>query len=228
MELDVLADQRNLDRFSTFVDPLDQGVPVGQVPRVLGRQAQLLADHRVEALLALKRRGTRYTSGTSIAEITAAESTSAKSAIIPDLRGERLPRARDDDVRVDTDAPGSLTECCVGFVFRLTGVLDERNRRDVDIDDVFRADLTAELADRLEERQGLDVAHGAADLGAGDVGVAGLGDRADPAFLISFVMCGITWTVGQMLLRSLRRTRSQIEPAVWLAFRARFSSMKRS
>jgi hypothetical protein len=48
--------------------------------------------------------------------------------------------------------------------------------------------------------------------------------------LISFVMCGITWTVEPRYspFRSLRRTRSQIEPAVWLAFRERFSSMKRS
>ena len=70
----------------------------------------------------------------------------------------------------------SLTECCVGFVFSSPAVLDERNERDVEVDDVFRADLAAELADRLEERQGLDVADGAADLGDDDVGVAGLGD----------------------------------------------------
>ena len=48
--------------------------------------------------------------------------------------------------------------------------------------------------------------------------------------LISFVMCGITWTVEPRYspLRSLRSTRSQIAPAVWFAARERFSSMKRS
>ena len=48
--------------------------------------------------------------------------------------------------------------------------------------------------------------------------------------LISFVMCGITWTVAprKSPLRSLRRTAFQIAPAVWLALRERFSSMKRS
>ena len=48
--------------------------------------------------------------------------------------------------------------------------------------------------------------------------------------LISFVMCGMTWTVAprNSPFRSLRRTVSQIAPAVWLALRERFSSMKRS
>ena len=48
--------------------------------------------------------------------------------------------------------------------------------------------------------------------------------------LISFVMCGITWTVEPRYspFRSLRRTRSQTAPAVWFAARERFSSMKRS
>ena len=48
--------------------------------------------------------------------------------------------------------------------------------------------------------------------------------------LISFVMCGITCTVAPRYspLRSLRSTASQIAPAVWLALRERFSSMKRS
>ena len=48
--------------------------------------------------------------------------------------------------------------------------------------------------------------------------------------LISFVMCGITWTVAprNSPLRSLRRTASQIPPAVCDELRERFSSTKRS
>ena len=48
--------------------------------------------------------------------------------------------------------------------------------------------------------------------------------------LISFVMCGITCTVAprNSPFRSLRSTASQIAPALWLAFRDMFSSMKRS
>ena len=48
--------------------------------------------------------------------------------------------------------------------------------------------------------------------------------------LISFVMCGITWTVEPRYspLRSLRMTAYQIDPEVWFAFRERFSSTNRS
>ena len=48
--------------------------------------------------------------------------------------------------------------------------------------------------------------------------------------LISLVMCGITWTVEPRYspFRSLRSTEYQMPPAVWFAFRERFSSMKRS
>ena len=54
--------------------------------------------------------------------------------------------------------------------------------------------------------------------------------RARMRALISFVMCGITCTVAprNSPFRSLRSTVSQIAPALWLAFRDRFSSMKRS
>ena len=55
-------------------------------------------------------------------------------------------------------------------------------------------DLVAQLADRLEERQGLDVADGAADLDDDQVGDLRIGERLDPS-LISSVICGMTWTV---------------------------------
>ena len=72
----------------------------------------------------------------------------------------------------------SLTECCVGFVFS-SPAADERHERDVDVEDVLGPDLAAELADRLEERQRLDVADRAADLGDHHVGVARRADAPD-------------------------------------------------
>ena len=88
----------------------------------------------------------------------------------------------------------SCTECWVGLVFsspacprngtsvRWTNMQRSRPRSDL------------ELAQRLEERQRLDVAHRAADLGDHDVDVL---DSATSRMrcLISSVMCGITWTV---------------------------------
>ena len=62
---------------------------------------------------------------------------------------------------------------------QLAGWADERHQRDVDEGAAVAADLVAQLTDRLEERQGLDVADRAADLDDLQVGLLGLGQRAD-------------------------------------------------
>ena len=58
----------------------------------------------------------------------------------------------------------SLTECCVGLVLISPGSADDRHQRQMHVDAVAAAELDAQLADRLEKRQRLDVAHRAADL----------------------------------------------------------------
>ena len=73
----------------------------------------------------------------------------------------------------------SLTECCVGFVFSSPAASMNGTSVTWTYDDVLGADLPPELADRLEERQRLDVADGAADLGDDDVGRRRLGGAAD-------------------------------------------------
>ena len=73
----------------------------------------------------------------------------------------------------------SLTECCVGLVLISPEPPTIRDQRQVDVDAAAAAQLDADLADRLEERQRLDVADRAADLDHADVGVAGA--QADAA-----------------------------------------------
>ena len=75
----------------------------------------------------------------------------------------------------------SLTECWVGFVFSSpawpmygTSVRWTNMQR-------FGPSVDVELADRLEERQRLDVADRAADLGDHDVDALRLGDDAGSA-----------------------------------------------
>ena len=76
---------------------------------------------------------------------------------------------------------------------QLLGGGDVGHQREVDVDRVVAPELEAELADRLEERQRLDVADRAADLD--DHHVDALRRRGCIASLISSVMCGMTWTV---------------------------------
>src|ERR1700686_3421376 len=56
-----------------------------------------------------------------------------------------------------------------GLGLELAGALDEGHQGEVDVDRVMARQVVAELADRLEERQPLDVAHGAADLAPHEV-----------------------------------------------------------
>ena len=71
-------------------------------------------------------------------------------------------------------ARNSLTECWVGLVFSSPARGDVRHQREVDEDALAARLVLAELADRLEERQPLDIADRAADLAQHeiDLGVA--------------------------------------------------------
>jgi hypothetical protein len=90
--------------------------------------------------------------------------------LLADVVGELLRRAAHDDIRVDTDAAELVDRVLGGLRLQLTRRVDEGHEGHVQIDHVLVPDLAAELADRLEERQRLDVADRPADLGDDDVG----------------------------------------------------------
>ena len=111
-----------------------------------------------------------------------------------DVVGDRPFGADDEHVRLNSD----LHQLAHGVLRRLGLELarrgDVRQQREVDEERVLAADVVAELTDRLEERQRLDVADRAADFDDHDVG---LRRRAGASrALISSVMCGITCTVA--------------------------------
>ena len=70
----------------------------------------------------------------------------------------------------------SLTECCVGLVFSSPRRRQPGHQGDVDVHRPLAAELVAELADRLQERQALDVADGAADLAQDEILAVEIGD----------------------------------------------------
>ena len=85
--------------------------------------------------------------------------------------------AADQDVGLDSDRQQLLDRVLGRLGLELVGGGDVGHERDVDVDRVAAADVQAELADRLEKRERLDVADGAADLDDHDVDV--LGGRLD-------------------------------------------------
>jgi hypothetical protein len=73
----------------------------------------------------------------------------------------------------------AATECWVGLVFSSPDGADVGHQRDVQEEAVVAADVVADLAGGLEERQRLDVADGAADLGDHDVAGRRVAPSAD-------------------------------------------------
>ena len=70
---------------------------------------------------------------------------------------------------MDADAAQLVHRVLRRLRLQLSRSVDEGDERDVQVDDVLRADLAPELPDRLEEGQRLDVADGSADLRDDDV-----------------------------------------------------------
>ncbi len=77
----------------------------------------------------------------------------------------RLLRAHDDDVGLYADLAQLGDRVLRRLGLLLAHHADDRHQRDVDVEHVVAPDVFAELADGLQERQALDVADGAPDLG---------------------------------------------------------------
>ena len=88
------------------------------------------------------------------------------------LVGQLAVGAADDRVGLDADRAQRGDRVLGRLGLQLAGRADVGHQRDVQEEAVVAADVVADLAGRLEERQRLDVADGAADLGDHDVDVA--------------------------------------------------------
>ena len=164
-------------RFGGRLDALDHLLPRTQV-ELAGLQAQHLAHDVVETLVVEDQRqlvdvasvgGVDDRPGVDVAEV---------GDLDLQVVAERLLAAAHDEVGLDAAAAQFGHRVLRRLGLLLARRADERHERDVDVADVVPAGLLAELADRLEEREDLDVADGPADLGDDDVDVVG-GDAAD-------------------------------------------------
>ena len=88
-----------------------------------------------------------------------------------EIRIEEAIGAAQQDVRLDADRAQVADAVLRRLGLQLAGGADERHQRQVDVERVLAADVLAELADRFEERQALDVADRAADFDEHDVDV---------------------------------------------------------
>ena len=138
VELHVLADERDLDVLAELARALDELGPLAE----LGRrrvEPELLADERVEALR-LQHLGDEVDVGdVGAADHRAAIDVGEERDLLADVVGERLGRAADDDVGVDTDPAQLVHRVLRRLRLQLARRLDERHERDVQVDDVLRS-----------------------------------------------------------------------------------------
>ena len=87
-----------------------------------------------------------------------------QAELAPLLARDFAVAAAQQDMRLDADRAQLLDRMLRRLGLELAGGRDEGQQRQVDIDDMAARQIVAELADRLEERQALDVADRAADL----------------------------------------------------------------
>ncbi len=189
--VDVLADEADADRLGGGLDLRHHLLPRRQVDR--GVETQALAHDGVEALLVEDQRQLVDVAGVGGVHDSVVVDVAEVRDLALQVGAEGRLAAAHDDVGLDAAAAQFGDRVLGGLGLLLSGRTDERHQRDVDVADVVAADVLAELAQRLEEREDLDVADGAADLGDDDVDVLG-GETVD-RLLISSVMCGMTCTV---------------------------------
>ena len=175
---DVLADERDPDATVEMLDAVAQVLPRRQVEAM--RLEPEATDHElVEALLAQTDRDEVDVGRVLRDDHGALVEVGEQGDLRAQLVGERARRAADDDVGRDTDAPQLVDRVLRRLGLQLARGLDHRDERDVHVEHVVATELVAQLADRLEEREALDVADRAADLGQHDVDVGRLRDAQD-------------------------------------------------
>ena len=176
-QVDVLAHQADVHFLVRGPHALDERTPFREIRLVLV-EVQHPAEVGVEAFVVQHERDL-------VEDLRVDRGDDALGGDVAELRDLLLEPGRDRPVtaahdRVGLDAPAA--QLGDGVLGRLGLLLarrtDVRHERDVHVEDVLPPDLVAELPDRFQERQDLDVADRAADLGDHDVDVVG-GERVD-------------------------------------------------
>ena len=91
--------------------------------------------------------------------------------------GQRLFGAAQQDIGLDAEA-GDLAHAMLGRLgLELARGSDPRHQGGVDADRLVAAEVVPQLAQRLDERQALDIADGAADLADDEIEPVDIGER---------------------------------------------------
>src|SRR5687767_11229590 len=168
-QLRVLADDRDSHAAGGIDDALNHASPPGEIGCLTAEETKAIHDALVEALLVeiewdlVNRRSvSTLDNGT---ELDVAEESNLPLHFL----GQRALRTADKDVGLNSDFHQLSNRMLCRLRLYFAGCGNERNESEVDEDCVFAPDLVPELADRLQKRERLDVAHRSTNLDDHDV-----------------------------------------------------------
>ncbi len=192
---DVLADDADAQRLRRVVHPANDILPGREVDGVLLEiDVHDVAHDAVKTLVVHVERDVVDARSVDRGDDGVVGHVAEQGDLALESVGDGLVAATDDHVGLDAVRPQFRHRVLGGFRLLLTRGRQVWHQGEVHVANVSATRVATELADRLEERDDLHVAHGAADLHDGDVGAQGARVGADRS-LISSVIWGMTWTV---------------------------------
>ena len=247
MQLHIFAYQSDGDAAVQMINPLYQLLPLGKL-RLPGLQTQLPADDTGEILLFQHQGRFIQVRKGDVLDDAVGLDVAEQADFLEDAVLQRLITAQNHNVGLHTHALKLPDGVLSGLTLVLVGAPQEGNQGDVDKQTVFLAHLQGDLAHRLNEGLGLDIADGAADFGDDHVGIGFLanpidefldlvgdvGDDLDgrtqvfaPAFLIQNVPVDLT--CGKIgILVQVFVDEALIVPQIQIGFRAVFGDVNLS
>ncbi len=177
LHLHVLADDGDAHLAFRVLHPLHDLCPAREIG--LGRvvDVEVLEQLRVEADLVIGERHTIDRVEVERGDHPLRRHVAEQADLAPVVLGNRMRGAAQQDIRLDADGPQLLHRMLRRLGLQLPRRIDIGHQRQMDEGRVIAAEIVAELADRLEERQAFDVADRAADLDQQEVEILDAGEN---------------------------------------------------
>ena len=180
-QLDIFAYETDVDFLLGVVETIEEGLPLGEVYLVLERDVEFVEHLHIEFLVAHLDGDLVDAADIAVFNDTVACDIAEKTDFVADTACEGLLGAADDNVGLNTLLLQSLDAVLRGLGLEFASGGEIRNIGEV-YDDAVVAKSPFELAHSLDKGIGLDVAHGAANLGDDKLVIARIAKSRNAVF----------------------------------------------
>ena len=181
VELDVFTHQRDLNGVFAGLGPLHHGRPLGQI-RLGYVKVQPAADHFSQSLVLQHQRNLIEDGCVEVGNHRVGLDVAEQGNLIADVLGNGLIGPADNHIGLNANGQKFLAGVLGRLTLELIRAGNGHHQGNMDVHHVLPGILLAHLTNGLQERLGLDIAHGAADLGNHHVGIGGLAHPINTLF----------------------------------------------